>query len=346
MIQLRRFLSVLHARNLEFIRDKGTLVWNFVFPFLVVIVFSFAFSGKNQDLFKVAWIGVPESAQSQAFKETRHIQFVVLEATQQQDAIAKLRRHQYDLVVAGSPQGVGVEYWVNDSNPKGYLSEQLLLGRFSESGGEIRAQKRTVEGREIRYVDWVISGLLAMNMMFSALFGVGYVIVRYRKIGVLKRFKVTPLHAFEFLTAQVVSRLGLIVLTSVIVYAGCNALIDFHMEGSYFDLFVVLTLGAVCLISLGLLVAARLKSEEVAGGLLNLLTWPMMFLSGVWFSLEGAPQWLQGLAKVFPLTHVIDAARAVMTEGATLGQIQPQLWVLGVLSVIFVLVGTLIFKWE
>jgi len=353
MIHLRRFFSVFHARNLEFMRDRGTMAWNFVFPFLVIVVFSFAFSGKNQEMFKVAWVGEVNHPAALKFRETSYVQFVGMDEAQLSSSLSKLKRHQYDLVLHQSEtqsDRKGLEYWVNDSNPKGYLSERLLLGSVGNAGSgegrDVGIQKRTVEGREIRYVDWVISGLLAMNMMFSALFGVGYVIVRYRKIGVLKRFKVTPLHAFEFLTAQIFSRLWLILATSSIVYAGCNLLIQFHMEGSYLDLFVVLFMGAICLISLGMLVASRLKSEEMASGILNLMTWPMMFLSGVWFSLEGAPEWLQTVAKVFPLTHVIYAARAIMTEGASLSQVQPQLWTLGVLSIVFMGVGTSIFKWE
>jgi ABC-type multidrug transport system permease subunit len=235
-----------------------------------------------------------------------------------------------------------LQYWVNDSNPKGYLLERLLLAVESTSS----VQRQTVSGREIRYVDWLISGLLGMNMMFSALFGVGYVIVRYRKNGVLRRFKVTPLGAFEFLSAQVVSRLWLILITSTMVFAGTNAVIHFHMEGSYFDLFLVLLLGSLCMISLGMVVASRIKSEELASGILNLLTWPMMFLSGVWFSLDGAPRWLQSLAQLFPLTHVIESARAIMTEGATLAQVGPNLGVLFGLSVVFMAVGTAIFRWE
>ena len=99
-------------------------------------------------------------------------------------------------------------------------------------------------------------------------------------------------------------------------------------------------------IFLGLLVAARLASEEFAGGLLNLLTWPMMLLSGVWFSLEGTHTVVQKAAQVLPLTHLVDGARAIMTEGAGLVDIAPHLLVLGLMSAVFLLIGSLIFRWE
>jgi len=201
-------------------------------------------------------------------------------------------------------------------------------------------------GEKIRYIDWVLPGILGMNMMFSCLFGVGYVIVRYRKNSVLKRLKATPLTAFEFVSAQLVSRLFIVLFMSVIVYSGCNLLFDFFMLGSYFDLLVIAALGAFCLISLGLLVASRSKSEELIGGLLNLTSWPMMMLSGVWFSLEGAPVALKTFADFLPLTHLVAGARQIITEGATLSDISYQVNVLLLMSAIFLSLGAYFFSWN
>jgi ABC-type multidrug transport system permease subunit len=195
-------------------------------------------------------------------------------------------------------------------------------------------------------VDWVVPGILAMNMMFSCLFGVGYVIVRYRKNGFLKRLQATPLTPFEFLVAQMASRLLLIQLITVAVYAGCHYFIHFQMRGSYVNLFLISLAGAVCLISMGLLISSRLSSEELAGGLLNLLTWPMMLLSGVFFSLEGVNPLVKKIARFLPLTHLVDGARSVMTEGAGLSDIAPHLLVLAAMSAVFLSIGSLIFKWE
>ena len=235
---------------------------------------------------------------------------------------------------------VARRYWVNESSPAGYVLERLLKG--SDEG----FTKETVTGDEIRYVDWLISGILAMNLMFSALFGVGFVIVRYRKNGVLKRLKATPVTAFEFIAAQVVSRLWLLMTVTVLVFVGTDLILDFRMYGSYLDLLIVFILGAICLISLGLLFAARISSEELAGGLLNAISWPMMFLSGVWFSLEGVNPWLQKLAQCMPLTHVIDGARAIMIDGASLLDIAPNLIVLVVMSALFLVIGSYSFRWE
>lgn len=328
------FLAVLVARNKEFMRDRAALAWNFIFPVLIVVGFAVTFSGKSLDQYKV---GIAHAAEATKidFLATEYIQFIPVDDLDK--SITKVERHQLDMLLDGQQQ----RFWINETSPSGYILERVLRG----TGGEAYA-KQMVTGEEVRYVDWLIPGVLGMNMMFSALFGVGYVMVRYRKNGVLKRLKATPLTALEFLSAQIVSRMWLIVMVTTIVYFGTHIFINFRMLGSYFDLLIVLLLGSFALISLGLVVAARLKSEELAGGLLNMASWPMMFLSGVWFSLEGLQPWVQNLALIFPLTHIIDAARAIMIDGAGLTAISSQLLILAVMSIIFLLMGALSFRWE
>ena len=235
-------------------------------------------------------------------------------------------------------------YWFNQESPSGYLLEHLLHSSMLE--GTLDWHKQTVSGKPVRYIDWLIPGVLAMNMMFSALFGVGYVVVRYRKNGVLKRLKATPLTALEFLSAQILSRLWLIMLVSTVIFTGTKYFIDFTMKGSYLNLFLVFMLGTFSIISLSLIIASRLTSEEFASGMLNLLSWPMMFLSGVWFSLDGLHPAMKTIAAFFPLTHVINASRAIMIDGANLMDITTPILTLLMMSLIFLFIGARLFHWE
>ena len=269
------------------------------------------------------------------FLRERYVEFVPL--PQEAQALQKLTHQQVDLLV---DLRVPPRYWVNTDSPKGYIAEKLLLA------AEPAASRQPVSGAALRYVDWLFPGILGMNMMFSCLFGVGYVVLRYRKSGFLKRLYATPLTAFEFLSAQVLSRLGLILFVTAILYTGIGAIIGFRNAGSTLLLLLIAIIGALSMIALGLTIAARFASEELVGGLLNLLTWPMMLLSGIWFSLEGSPRWVQWVAHVFPLTHVLDAARAVMLDGAGLAQIAPHLMFLGATALAFLAFGAWSFRWR
>jgi ABC-type multidrug transport system permease subunit len=170
-------------------------------------------------------------------------------------------------------------------------------------------------------------------------------VVRYRKNGVLRRLKATPLTAFEYLSAQMVSRIFLLMFTLVVVWTGCDLLFDFQVQGRYFDLLIVFFVGSLSLAALGLILAARGTSEEFTTGVLNFISWPMMFLSEVWFSLEGAPAWVRASANIFPLKHLLDAARAVMNDGATLVDVSPQLGLLAAMTLLFLIVSAALFSW-
>ncbi len=331
----QRFLSILKARDREFVRDRSALAWNILFPLMIVLGFAYGFSGDEMTRYKVGVL--PYSEQPPEFLQSRYTQFIDYPSSQRERAINKVQRHQLDLLVDPEHR----QYWVNDTSPAGYALEKML-----HASGGIDYSRQSVEDQKVRYVDWLIPGVLGMNMMFSALFGVGYVVVRYRKNGVLKRLNATPLGALEFLSAQVVSRLWLIMAITIVVYLGCDWLIGFAMYGSYLNLLLVFTLGAFSMISMGLIVAARVRSEEMAGGLLNMMSWPMMFLSGVWFSLEGLHPWVQKIALIFPLTHITEAARVIMLDGAGLEAIWPNCLALLLMSVIFLFVGVALFRWE
>lgn len=338
-MSFKRFWALFLCRNLEFLRDRSALTWNLLFPLSLIAGFAFAFSGPGLDSYKVGVLG--ESSEDRAceageFCQLRYIRFVPV--TDLPLAVAKIQRHQLDLLLDPGRR----RYWINEESPKGYILERVLRG----TAEGLPLSKQTVSGQAIRYVDWVMPGVLAMNMMFSCLFGVGYVIVRYRKNGMLKRLKATPLTSLEFLAAQITSRLWLILVSTALVFIGTDQIIGFPMFGSYFALLVVFAVGALSLISLGMLVAARTTSEELAAGLLNVLSWPMTFLSGVWFSLEGVRPILQKAAQFAPLTHIIDAARAIMFDGAGLMDISGHLLALTAMSAGALAISAWLFRWE
>jgi ABC-2 type transport system permease protein len=339
-VNLRRLFAVWHARNLEFLRDRSSLVFNFVMPLALVVAFAVIFGAQPRNMIDIGVIAAPAAtldATLHPFLATRFVDFHRVEAADLNTAVRKVERHQSALLLdlRAAPR-----YWVNADSPKGYLAEKLLLESVRD------ALRQPVSGAAVGYVDWLLPGILGMNMMFSCLFGVGYVVVRYRKSGFLRRLSATPVTALEFGAAQILSRLALTVSVTTLVYSVLALLVPFHNNGSAFLLFVTAVLGAVSMIALGFTVAARFSSEELANGVINLVSWPMMLLSGVWFSLEDAPPWLRVVAEMLPLTQMLQAARAIMLDGAGLLDILPRLAALLAMTVVFLGVAAAGFRWR
>lgn len=342
----KRMWTMFRARNREFFRDRAAFGWNFIFPFLIIAGFGIIFGGHDYSAFKVGVYPcqtekvVPGNMRVPIrFAQTKYIDFIGFKTFD--EGLEKLKHHRIDMLLSADAAG---RYWVNESSPKGYVVERLFQSSLIPDNG-YRGDKKTIVGRQPRYIDWLFPGILAMNMMFSALWGVGYIIVRYRKNGVLKRLKATPLTAFEYLTSQLLSRVFLLMFSLVIVWIGADLMFSFQVQGSYLDLFVVFFLGALSLTAMGLTMAARGASEEFTSGVLNFVSWPMMFLSEVWFSLEGAPQWVKQFAQVFPLTHLLQAIRKIMADGARLADVSTECSVLVFMTLVFLVVGSLAFSW-
>ncbi|MBW2487708.1 MAG: ABC transporter permease, partial [Deltaproteobacteria bacterium] len=222
-MRLKRLWSILKARNLEFFRDRSAFGWNFLFPFLLVAGFGIIFGGKAYTEYKIGVfpsesekISIGQLNIPQRFKNMNYLKFIGFQNAEQ--GLEKLKHHRIDFLLKTGDEPH--QYWVSDASPKGYVVEQMFKASLLPTENEASAAKKEIQGNAIRYIDWLFPGILAMNMMFSALWGVGYVVVRYRKNGVLKRLKVTPLTAFEYITAQAISRIFLLMFTLVVVWTG------------------------------------------------------------------------------------------------------------------------------
>jgi ABC-type multidrug transport system permease subunit len=348
-MNFKRMWAMFTARNHEFFRDKAAFGWNFAFPFLIIVGFGLIFGAKEHQQFKIGLFSGEtktleagtESTVPLAFQQGKYLQFINF--PNQTEGEQKLQHHKIDLLLdSRSPEH---RYWINDSSPNGYIAEQIFLASLMKTS-EKAADKQLVKGVQIRYIDWLFPGILGMNMMFSALWGVGYVVVGYRKNGALKRLKATPLTPLEYLSAQMLSRIFLIMFTLIVVWIGSDMIFHFQVHGSYATLALIFFLGGLSLCSMGLVLAARGTSEEFTSGILNFISWPMMFLSEVWFSLEGSPAWIQAIAKLFPLTHLLTGARKIMNDGATLVDVRIECLVLVLTTLISLTIAARLFSWN
>lgn len=331
MISFKRFWSIFIARNKEFYRDKGALGWTLLFPLLMVFAFGYFIDIGGQGQYKIGGIEKPSQ---EIHKLLEWVPF-----KEKKQGLEKLRNFKIDLFWDHEEQ----KLYTNQASPQ----SEVALSLYNRDENIQRPyQLAPIKGKVIKYVDWLFPGLIAFNVLWMALWGVGWVVVRQRKLGVLKRLKISPLSAFEYLLAQVASRMLVLWITGIIVMVGSSLIYPLTMQGSYFDLFIVYTVSCFALSSIGLIIAARISSEEFANGVLNLITYPLMILSEVFYSMEGATPWIKGLMHYLPLWQMADSMRQIMLEGVPLGELQGRMFSMLVLGLTFTFIGAYFFKWN
>jgi ABC-2 type transport system permease protein len=207
-----------------------------------------------------------------------------------------------------------------------------------------------ITGQGQGFKAWLIPGIAAMAIMQTGLFTVVFTLVRFKSQGVLRRLKATPIGASHFLAGQLTTKAIVVVLqTYVLVIVGAVVLgvsVGAGRVGAWFDLTVLALLGGALFIAIGLAVSGWAKNEETAAPVANIISMPMMFLSGVFFPLSVMPDWLTRWSQYLPLTYLADGMRAITVEGASIATLGTELIGLGVWIAISFVIATKLFRWE
>ncbi len=330
------------VRFREFMREPEVLFWVFIFPIILAAGLGIAFRNRPAEVLQVAVAG-PQLANAIRAEKLLDVKQLSLP-----DGERALREGKVALLAVPGANG-SVVYRFDDTNPEGRTARMLADAAVQRAAGRVdpvRSSEEFMREPGSRYIDFLIPGLLGMNLMGSSMWGMGFAIVDARRRKLIKRLVATPMPRHYYLLAYVLSRLSLLV-AEVAVLLGFAAL-AFHVpvRGSWLTLGVLCVLAALCFGALGLLVASRVKTIEAASGLMNVIMMPMWILSGVFFSSQRFPEIVQPAIRALPLTAIIDALRANMLQGMNLAQVWPQVALLsGWLVVCFVLALKL-FRWR
>ncbi len=315
------YLHLLVARLKELQREPEVVFWVFLFPLLLALGLGIAFRNKPADITSVAIVSGPGAQDAlvmiQGSPLKSSVRAEVLDPT---SAMKGFRLGKYDLVIESDGNG-GFRYRYDPARPESVLSRTEIDDALQAAAGRknpvpTSAQASSEPGS--RYIDFLIPGLLGMNLMNSGMWGIGFALVEMRQRKLLKRFVATPMRRSDFLLALTSSRIVLMLL-EVGLLLGFGGLV-FHMQvlGSVFTIVFLGAIGAVAFGGLGLLTASRAQKIESVSGLMNLVMMPMWIFSGVFFSYERFPAVVHPLIKMLPLTALNDALRATILEGASL----------------------------
>jgi len=317
------------ARMKELKREPEVIFWVFIFPLLLALGLGIAFRNKPADVTSIAIVEGPGADKAMALLESRKSS-IRAEVLNQSLALQGFRLGKYDLVVEPDTNG-GFRYHYDPSRPESVLSRAEVDDALQTAAGRTDPLPTTaVTSTEpgSRYIDFLIPGLLGMNLMNSGMWGIGFALVDMRQRKLLKRFVATPMRRSDFLLALTSSRLVLMII-EVALLLGFGVLV-FHMRvlGSILTILLLGAIGAVAFGGLGLLTASRAQKIESVSGLINLVMMPMWIFSGVFFSYERFPAIVHPFIRALPLTALNDALRATILQGASLASQSGRLLVL------------------
>ncbi len=339
-----------------FFREKEAVFWTLFLPLFMVVLFGFV----KFDQLGTIQLGIVDQSSGKIdsiLSNLAAIKTVQVHRGVQDTEWKALEKGEWDLVLVIPPGyqfGQKLIIYSNDAKPQETQLGMLILQRvFDEfvfqrlaNYQRIQVMAQPVKSRKLTYMDFLLPGILAMSIMQMGVFSVAFVFVDLKKRGILRRLRVTPLNTNDFILAHVVTRL--IVLLLQITLLITTGILFFHLNfiGSLWNLFIVGVLGAIAFLAIGFCIAGVSKSEDQVAPLANVITLPMMLLSGVFFSRGNLPGFAHVITSIFPLTYLADGLRSVAIDGAALHEILHPLAGLGVWCVISCFLAVKLFRWE
>ncbi len=329
------------ARFRLFLREPEAIFWTFLFPILLALGLGIAFRNRPADVLPVA-ATTPQLTQALAADKGLNAKTVDAAEGAHELAIGTIQ-----LLAVQTSQGVTYRY--DDTNPDARAARLLADRAVQAAAGRhdaIAAQNDLVHETGSRYIDFVIPGLLGMNLMGSAIWSLGFSIVEARQKKLLKRMVASPMPRWQYLAAFLLSRLLLLAIEVVVFLGFARLAFEVPFRGSLWQLAALCVLTSLALSSLGLLIASRAKTMEAASGLMNLAMMPMWVLSGIFFSASRFPAVIQPFVRALPLTAAIDALRGNMLQGMSLAELTAPVAILLAWLVIPFAIALKIFRWR
>ena len=344
MNRMRPLVELTLSRFREFVREPEAVFWVFAFPVIMTIALGIAFRSRGAE---PVIAGVVEQAGADQ----------IVDALEQQGGFTVRRIAPGDadravrdgrapvIVVPGSPP----TYRFDEARAESQVARLAVDAALQRAAGRadaftpVQAPMQTVGSR---YIDWLVPGLLGMNIMGTGMWGVGFSIVQARSKKLLKRLIATPMKKSHYLLSLVLSRLATLTLEVVIIVGFAWLAFDVAVQGSVWALAALALLGALAFGGLGLFVASRARTIEAVSGLMNLVMLPMWVLSGVFFAATNFPEVMQPFIHILPLTALNDAMRAVVNEGRSLDSLLPQIAILAAWGSISFALSLKLFRWQ
>ena len=335
------------VRFREFIREPEAVFWTFIFPILLAAGLGLAFRQRGPDILPVGVVTRPNSgAIVQSLKKDSTLR---VESFDDSAGAKALRTGKITLLVVPTARPDSVHYVYDKSRGEASNARMIVDRAVQRAAGRVdpvRSSDAFVTEPGSRYIDFLVPGLLGMNLMGSSIWGLGFAIVTARSKKLLKRLMATPMSRAQYLASFLASRLVFLILEIVTLLGFGHFAFGVPLRGSLVTLLFICLLAALSFGGLGLLSASRARTTEAVSGIMNFIMLPMWIFSGVFFSSANFPSAVQPFIRALPLTAVNDALRLNMLEGATIAAVTPQLLVIIVWGVVTFFAALKLFRWR
>ncbi|MFC2058717.1 ABC transporter permease [Chloroflexota bacterium] len=365
---MKAFKSVFIAHYKQFVRDRAALFFTFIFPIMFILIFGWAFGDPGIEKFDIGLVdqGSPQSSSNitEALNNVIVDDNRVFEVKQGDfdEQLQLLRDGNLDAVIV-VPEDMDTSLPLNQPvdlqvyyDPSKVSNQQILVPILNQVvdaidrgiQGSIKLiilEKHSLQSHELSYIDYLVPGILGMSLMFTGIYG-GLPVIQQRQARILKRMGCTPLNRSMLVLGEIAFRMILVLLTAALIIIVGRLLFDVQMVGNWWVLCGIVILGTLVFSSLGYLIAAFIKTEEGAIPIINVITFPMMFLSGTFFEVANMPAFLEPIVKILPLTYLGDALRQIMVDGTPLHSMTTNIIVMAVWTVVCLMITIRFFKWD
>ena len=338
-------LQLTATRVREFMREPDAIFWTFFFPVIIAVTLGIAFRDRGPDTVRIAVVAGAEADDLAAVLAAEpYVDADVIDAEAADDAI---RSGEFALVVeAGSD---GVRYRYDPARSESRVARLTADDALQRDAGRLDPRPTLddpLTDRGSRYIDFLIPGLIGMNLLGTGLWGVGYTVVRMRREKLIKRLVATPMRRGHFLLSFMLSRMVFLAAELALLLGFAWIVFDVTVQGSMLSLLFAAVIGAFSFTAIGLLVASRARTIEAAAGLMNLAAIPMWIVSGIFFSYHHFPDAVLPVIRALPLTALVDALRSVMMEGATLFAVSGSLAIVAAWGLVAFAASLALFRWR
>ena len=340
-LELSSLYQLTMVRFRLFLREPEAIFWIFIFPILLAVGLGIAFRNRPADVLQV---GATTPQLTQALAADKGLTAVTMDEAAGTHALAT---GNILLLAIQRPDGVAYKY--DDTNPDARTARLLADRAIQTADGRrdaVRANNELVHETGSRYIDFVVPGLLGMNLMGSAMWGLGFSIVEARQKKLLKRMVASPMPKWQYLASFLLSRIVMLLIEVAAFLEFSRVVFGVPFRGSLVELGVLCLLTSLAFSGLGLLVASRARTTEAVSGLMNMVMLPMWILSGIFFSASRFPAIIQPVVRALPLTAAIDAIRGNMLQGMNLGQEAIPVMILVAWAMVPFAISVRIFRWK